>query len=42
VQADLEKENRSLSSRCAIAEEQIKETNAYMAGAYTGSLLSST
>ena len=24
MQADLEKENRSLSSRCAIAEEQIK------------------
>lgn len=31
VQADLERENRSLSTRAAMAEEQIKEVNAYMA-----------
>ena len=31
VQAELEKENRHLQTRCAMAEEQIKEINAYMA-----------
>lgn len=31
VQAELERENRSLSTRAAMAEEQIKEVNAYMA-----------
>ena len=31
VQAELEKENRTLATRAAIAEEQVKETNAYMA-----------
>lgn len=31
VQAELEKENRNLQTRSAMAEEQIKEINAYMA-----------
>jgi hypothetical protein len=31
VQAELEKENRALQTRAAMAEEQIKEINAYMA-----------
>ena len=31
MQAELEKENRNLQTRCAMAEEQIKEINAYMA-----------
>jgi hypothetical protein len=31
VQAELERENRGLQSRCAMAEEQIKEINTYMA-----------
>ena len=31
VQADLERENRQLATRAAMAEEQIKEINAYMA-----------